>query len=46
VARLGGRRARGHAIESGHFIPEEAPDATYEALRGFFADTELASNAV
>jgi haloacetate dehalogenase len=37
---------RGHAIESGHFIPEEAPDATYEALRGFFADTELASNAV
>jgi len=28
---------RGHAIDSGHFIPEEAPDATYEALRDFFA---------
>jgi haloacetate dehalogenase len=27
----------GHAIDSGHFLPEEAPDATYEALRGFFA---------
>ena len=27
----------GQAIDSGHFIPEEAPDATYEALRGFFA---------
>ena len=29
---------RGHAIDSGHFIPEEAPDATYEALASFFAD--------
>jgi haloacetate dehalogenase len=28
---------RGHAIASGHFIPEEAPDAAYEALREFFA---------
>lgn len=28
---------RGHAIDSGHFIPEEAPDATYDALRDFFA---------
>jgi haloacetate dehalogenase len=28
---------RGHAIDSGHFIPEEAPDATYAALREFFA---------
>ncbi len=27
----------GHAIDSGHFIPEEAPDAAYQALRGFFA---------
>jgi haloacetate dehalogenase len=27
---------RGHAIESGHFIPEEAPDETYAALREFF----------
>jgi haloacetate dehalogenase len=27
---------QGHAIDSGHFIPEEAPDATYQALRKFF----------
>jgi len=27
---------RGHAIDSGHFIPEEAPDATYDALSEFF----------
>jgi haloacetate dehalogenase len=26
----------GHAINSGHFIPEEAPDDAYRALRGFF----------
>jgi haloacetate dehalogenase len=29
---------RGHAIDAGHFIPEEAPDATYDALRGFFVE--------
>ena len=29
--------SRGHAIDSGHFIPEEAPDDTYRALRDFFA---------
>jgi haloacetate dehalogenase len=28
---------RGEAIDSGHFIPEEAPDAAFGALRGFFA---------
>jgi haloacetate dehalogenase len=28
---------RGFPIESGHFIAEEAPDATYEALHAFFA---------
>lgn len=28
---------RGHAIDSGHFIPEEAPEAAYRALRDFFA---------
>ena len=28
----------GHAIESGHFLPEEAPDETYRALRDFFAE--------
>jgi haloacetate dehalogenase len=27
---------RGHAIDSGHFIPEEAPDETCQALRDFF----------
>jgi haloacetate dehalogenase len=26
----------GHGIKSGHFLPEEAPEATYEALCGFF----------
>ncbi|MDB5093544.1 MAG: alpha/beta hydrolase [Candidatus Eremiobacteraeota bacterium] len=28
---------RGHAIDSGHFLAEEAPDETYAALRQFFA---------
>ena len=28
---------RGHAIDSGHFIPEERPDETCRALRDFFA---------
>jgi haloacetate dehalogenase len=28
---------RGHVIDSGHFIPEEAPDETHQALRDFFA---------
>ena len=27
---------QGHAIEAGHFFPEEAPDLTAEALRRFF----------
>ena len=27
----------GQAIASGHFLPEEAPDETYQALRRFFA---------
>jgi haloacetate dehalogenase len=27
---------RGRPIESGHFIPEEAPDETYQELRAFF----------
>jgi haloacetate dehalogenase len=29
----------GQAIASGHFLPEEAPDDTYRALRAFFAAT-------
>jgi haloacetate dehalogenase len=28
---------RGQPIDSGHFIPEEAPDTAYRALRDFFA---------
>jgi haloacetate dehalogenase len=27
----------GQTIPSGHFLPEEAPDETHRALRGFFA---------
>jgi len=27
----------GYGIDSGHFLPEEAPEETYRALRGFFA---------
>jgi haloacetate dehalogenase len=27
----------GHAVDSGHYLPEEAPDQVYEALRTFFA---------
>lgn len=34
---------RGHAIESGHFIPEEKPDETCRALRDFFAEEQAAS---
>jgi len=28
---------RGHAVDSGHFLAEEAPDETYGALHAFFA---------
>jgi haloacetate dehalogenase len=28
---------RGHVVPGGHFLPEEAPDETYTALRAFFA---------
>ena len=31
---------RGQAIDCGHFLPEEAPDATYAALHAFFAAVE------
>jgi haloacetate dehalogenase len=30
---------RGHALEGGHFFPEEAPAQTAEALREFFAES-------
>ena len=26
---------RGHAIDCGHFLPEEAPDETYAAIKAF-----------
>lgn len=32
------KNAVGQAIASGHFLPEEAPDDTYQALRRFFTD--------
>jgi haloacetate dehalogenase len=27
----------GYGIDSGHFLPEEAPEETYRALQRFFA---------
>jgi haloacetate dehalogenase len=29
---------RGHSVDSGHFLPEEVPDQTIEALRGFLTN--------
>ena len=29
---------RGHGLECGHYLPEEAPDETYAALHGFFTE--------
>jgi haloacetate dehalogenase len=37
VWREHAKNVSGHAINSGHFIPEEKPDDVYSALRGFFA---------
>jgi haloacetate dehalogenase len=28
---------RGYAVDAGHFFPEELPDETADALRGFFS---------
>jgi haloacetate dehalogenase len=33
---------RAHAVASGHYLSEEAPDETYKELREFFAGGELA----
>lgn len=33
-----GDDVRGHSVECGHFLPEEAPAATLDALSGFFGD--------
>jgi len=32
------KNVRGQAIDSGHFLPEDAADETYAALRGFFKE--------
>ncbi len=37
VWRRWARDVRGHAIDAGHFLPEEAPEATAEALIEFLA---------
>jgi haloacetate dehalogenase len=37
VWREHAEQARGQAIDSGHFIPEEAPDQAYRALHEFFS---------
>jgi haloacetate dehalogenase len=37
VWREHAENVRGQAIDSGHFIPEEAPDDAYRALHDFFA---------
>jgi len=29
---------RGHALDCGHYIPEEAPDALYDELTAFLKD--------
>ncbi|GAA4864615.1 alpha/beta fold hydrolase [Actinomycetospora straminea] len=34
---------RGGPLDAGHFLPEEAPDAVVEALRGFFGDGRAVS---
>jgi len=39
VWREHAENVNGQAIASGHFLPEEAPDDTYRALRAFFAAT-------
>jgi haloacetate dehalogenase len=31
----------GHGINSGHFLPEEAPEETFEALHGFFGGNPI-----
>jgi haloacetate dehalogenase len=35
---------RGHALDCGHFLPEEAPDETYAELRAFFRDDSESTN--
>jgi haloacetate dehalogenase len=37
VWRRHGRDVRGHALPGRHYIAEECPDETFEALRAFFS---------
>ena len=37
IWRAWAENVQGHAIEAGHFFPEEAPDETAEALTRFFS---------
>jgi haloacetate dehalogenase len=36
---------RGRALDSGHFLPEEAPDETYAEMRAFFREAASRSGA-
>ena len=38
VWREHAKNVRGQPVASGHFLPEEAPEPTYQALRAFFAE--------
>ena len=42
VWRQWARDVRGHAIDCGHFLPEEAPEATAQALMNFFNEGDAA----
>ena len=37
-SRCGATTPSGQAIDSGHFLPEDAADETYAALLGFFKE--------
>lgn len=45
VWREWARDVRGHAIEAGHFIPEENPAETAQAFSGFFGTNTVIKNA-
>jgi haloacetate dehalogenase len=41
--RLWSDDVQGHALNAGHFFPEEAPEQTAEALERFFGETKSPS---
>ena len=45
VWRQHAQNVSGEAIDSGHFLPEESPEATYRALRAFFAADAMHARA-